>query len=327
MERIVFRIFAWVCICYLLLPAGNTLAQKAAATGEIAAVIDDEPIYAEEIIRLMNKVTRGRDVNPAVLPLLQARTLQEIIDRRLVLAYARRIKSAPTTEETDAELDKMKSTLASRRQSLADYLNSQSITETDLRRQITWNMVWEKFLAQYITEPRLESYFQAHHRDFDGTTVSVSHILLRTEKSDNSRVWDDLFKNAAAIRGEIISGKISFAEAARKYSAGPSAKDGGELGSIPRHGVMDEAFSRAAFELDIGRVSEPVRTPFGVHLICCNEIKPGDKRLDDVRKKLEEGLSRELLDNLARKQNNITPVKYTGKMPYLKEGTEELVMP
>ena len=99
------------------------------------------------------------------------------------------------------------------------------------------------------------------------------------------------------------------------------------MGLIPRHGVMDEAFSHAAFELDIGEVSEPVRTPFGVHLICCNKIKPGDKRLDDVRKEVEEGLSRELLDNLAREQNNFTPVMYTGKMPYLKEGTEKLVMP
>ena len=111
MERIVFRILTRVCICYLLLPACNTLAQKAVATGEIAAVIDDEPIYAEEVIRLMNKVARGRDVNPAALPLLQARTLQEIIDRRLVLAYARRIKSTPTTKEVDSELDKLKSKL------------------------------------------------------------------------------------------------------------------------------------------------------------------------------------------------------------------------
>jgi parvulin-like peptidyl-prolyl isomerase len=327
MERIIFRIFAWACICYLLLPASNTLAQKATPTGEIAAIVDDDPIYAEEVIRLVNKVTRGRDVNPAALPLLQARTLQEIVNRRLVLAYARRTKSAPTTKEVDSELDKLKSKLISQRKSLADYLNSQSIAETDLRRQIAWNLIWEKFLAQYITEPRLESYFQAHHRDFDGTTVSVSHILLRTPKSDNPRVWDDLFKQAAAIREEIISGKISFAEAARKYSAGPSAKDGGQLGFIPRRGVMDEAFSRTAFELDIGQVSEPVRTPFGVHLICCNEIKPGDKRLDDVRKELEEALAGEILDNLARKQNNITPVKYTGKLPYLKEGTAELVMP
>jgi parvulin-like peptidyl-prolyl isomerase len=328
MKRIVIQLFASACICYLSLPLYHALAQKAdVSTQEIVATVDDEPIYAAEVNRLLNKVARGRDVNPAALPLLQSRALQEIIDRRLVLAYARRTKSAPTSEEVDSELNKLKSGLVARRQSLDEYLNSQSITEADLRRQVTWNLIWERYLAKYITDSRLESYFQAHRRDFDGTQVSVSHILLRPQKNDDPSDWDDLSRNAAAIRQEIILGKISFVEAAQKYSAGPSAKDGGALGFIPRHGVMDEAFSRAAFALEVGQVSEPVRTPFGEHLIRCNEIKPGAKQLNDIRKELEDGLSRELLDELARQQHGFTTVKYTGKTPYLKPGTRGLVVP
>ncbi len=261
------------------------------------------------------------------MPLLKAQTLEEILDRRLVLAYASRTGSAPTPEEIDAELNKLKARLASLRQSLADYLKGESITENDLKRQIAWNLVWEKYLAQYVTEARLETYFQTHLRDFDGSEVSVSHILLRIEKNSGPGALADLLKRAAAIRQEIVSGKISFAQAAGKYSAGPSAKDGGQLGFIPRHGVMDEAFSRAAFALEAGQVSEPVQTPFGVHLLYCNEIKPGDKKLNDVRKELDEALARELLEKLAQLQRPYTPVKYTGKMPYLKPGTRELVAP
>jgi peptidyl-prolyl cis-trans isomerase C len=173
----------------------------------------------------------------------------------------------------------------------------------------------------------LESYFQSHRRDFDGSKVSVSHILLQPPKNAKPEDFDGLFSQAAAIREEIASGKITFAEAARKYSAGPSAKDGGQLGFIPRHGVMDEAFSRAAFELEIGRVSEPVRTPFGVHLLRCDEIKAGEKQLKDVHKEIEEALARELLEKLARTERGFTSVEYTGKSPYLKPGTRELVMP
>ncbi len=328
MRRFVSRIFMLGCVCHLLLLAGETLAQTpSAASQEVAAIVDDDPIYTAEVTRLLNKVAQGHDVNPAASPLLKAQILEEIINRRLVLAYARRTGSAPTPEEIDLDLDKLKSKPASRQQSWADYLKSQSITEMDLRRQIAWNLVWEKHLAEYITEPRLESYYQTHRRDFDGTEVSVSHILLPPPKNAGPGVLDSLVAQAAAIREQIASGKVSFAEAARKYSAGPSSKDGGRLGFIPRHGVMDEAFSHAAFELEIGRVSDPVRTPFGVHLIRCDNIKPGDKRLKDVRKELEEALARELLEKLARVQRGFTAVEYTGKSPYLKPGTRELVMP
>ncbi len=84
------------CIYLLLLAAGETKAQTpSAAAQEIVATVDDEPIYAAEVTRLLNKVARGHDVNPAVSPLLKAQILEEIVDHRLVLAYARRRAPLP----------------------------------------------------------------------------------------------------------------------------------------------------------------------------------------------------------------------------------------
>jgi parvulin-like peptidyl-prolyl isomerase len=90
---------------------------------------------------------------------------------------------------------------------------------------------------------------------------------------------------------------------------------------------MDEAFSRAAFTLDVGEISDPVVTPFGVHLIRCDAIRPGTKQLADVRKELEDALARELLDRIARLEDRHTPVRFTGKSPHFKPGTRELIVP
>ena len=46
---------------------------------------------------------------------------------------------------------------------------------------------------------------------------------------------------------------------------------------------MSEAFCRAAFALEIGQISPPTPTPFGVDLIRCDGIKPGGKRLAERR--------------------------------------------
>jgi parvulin-like peptidyl-prolyl isomerase len=311
------------------------------ASDAVVATVGDEAIRAGEVDRLLAKATRGKKPAGESRRLLQAQLLEEIIARRLVLAYAQRTGQAATTAEMAAEAVALRSRLAAQGRSLPDFLKAQSIGQVDLDRQFAWNAVWRRLLARYVTPERLAAYFAAHHRDFDGTELSVSHVLLRRSADtfvvppsggSSGRLkaelrTEALIKQAEAIRDEIASGKLSFAEAAAKYSAGPSRKDGGRLGWIGRHGPMDEAFSRAAFALKPGEVSPPVKTPFGVHLIRCDEVKPGGKQLADVRPELEDALARELLDKLAEIERPRTPVKYTGLLPHFKPGTHELEGP
>jgi len=293
----------------------------------VVATVGDEPIEAGEVNRRLDAVTRGKKIAPDALPVVQAQVLSEIVDRRLILAYARRTQSGATAGEVEKAVAELHERLAAQQRSLGDYLRDQAITEGDLRRQIAWKLTWERFLAKYVTEPRLASHFEAHRREFDGTEVVASHILLRPAPGGDPQNVEALVKQARAIREEIASGRISFEEAARKHSAGPSGKEGGRLGPIPRRGVMDEAFSRAAFALQTGQISPPVKSPFGVHLIRCDAIKPGTKSLADARSQLEEALARELFEKLARVELHHTPVRFTGKAPYFKPGTEELVLP
>ncbi len=329
MRRIDLPIIALGCICVAMLGAGWAAAQDRPSAGQevVVASIDGEPIYLGEVDRLLAKVARKQEVNATARPILQAQVLSEIVDRRLVLAYAKRRKSGATAAEVHAALAELKSQLKRQGSTLERFLKQRSIAEADLRRQITWNLAWEKYLARYVTDTQLQSHFKTHRREFDGTRVSVSHVLLRPKADDDPRAMADLVKQAAAIRREITSGKLSFAEAAGKYSAGPSAKDGGRLGLIARRGAMVESFSQAAFALEIGQVSQPVTTRFGVHLIRCDQIKPGNKKWTQVRQELEKALARELLDRLARIQQRHTPVKFTGRAPYFKPGTRELVLP
>lgn len=83
--------------------------------------------------------------------------------------------------------------------------------------------------------------------------VKASHILVETEEE------------AVRLKEEILSG-TSFAEVAQEHSLCPSRQDGGDLGFFGR-GQMVSEFEEAAFGLNVGEVSDPVRTNFGWHLI------------------------------------------------------------
>lgn len=70
---------------------------------------------------------------------------------------------------------------------------------------------------------------------------------------------------AQDIEKRIKSGE-SFEALAREHSNCPSGKEGGDLGEFGK-GAMVPSFEAAAFALEVGQVSAPVRTQFGFHLI------------------------------------------------------------
>lgn len=88
---------------------------------------------------------------------------------------------------------------------------------------------------------------------YNVTSVKASHILVDTKAE------------ASLIKSKIDSGE-SFETMAKKYSKCPSGKNGGDLGYFER-GQMVPEFENSAFALPVGKVSEPVKTQFGWHLI------------------------------------------------------------
>lgn len=87
--------------------------------------------------------------------------------------------------------------------------------------------------------------------------VRASHILVKTEQE------------AKDLAAQIKSAE-DFANAAAQHSLCPSGANGGDLGFFGR-GMMVKPFEDAAFALETGKVSDPVQTQFGWHLILVTE--------------------------------------------------------
>ena len=84
--------------------------------------------------------------------------------------------------------------------------------------------------------------------------VRASHLLVKTEEE------------AIELRTRIVNGEAKFEDVAAAVSLCPSGAQGGDLGFFGR-GQMVREFEDACFSMEIGDVSEPIRTQFGWHLI------------------------------------------------------------
>jgi len=108
----------------------------------------------------------------------------------------------------------------------------------------------------------------------------VRHILVRTNDLVSE---DEARRKLRGLRERIVNG-VNFAELARLNSDDGSASRGGDLGWIYPGDTVPE-FERAFAELKIGEVSQPVKTPFGWHLIQVLERRTADVSTD--RKRVE----------------------------------------
>jgi peptidyl-prolyl cis-trans isomerase D len=104
---------------------------------------------------------------------------------------------------------------------------------------------------------------------------------------------------------ERVRAGESFNELAKEYSQDPgSAAKGGDLDYFTR-GVMDKDFEEAAFSLDVGEVSEPVRSLFGYHLLKVEDIRPAKiKPLDEVRDQVKRDTQLQKAELLFYEQAN-----------------------
>ena len=106
-DTMLYRISDWFAVCALVAILGESrLPAQEAPTRDnkdaVAANVGDDPIYAAEVGRMLAKATGGKPVNAAAQPFIRAEVLEEIISRRLVLAYARRSGTAASPAELDS---------------------------------------------------------------------------------------------------------------------------------------------------------------------------------------------------------------------------------
>ena len=130
------------------------------------------------------------------------------------------------------------------------------------------------------TDDAMKKVYEDASKQISGEQeVHARHILVETEDE------------AKAVKAELDKG-ADFAELAKKKSKDPGASDGGDLGFFTKDQMVPE-FSAVAFSLAPGKISDPVKTQFGWHIIKVEEKrKRKAPDFDQVKAQIETYVTR-----------------------------------
>ncbi|WP_410993533.1 peptidylprolyl isomerase [Bacillus cereus] len=176
-----------------------------------------------------------------------------------------------SNDEAQKKVDEYKKQMGENFKSTLSQLRFQNEDEFK-EKMIKPQIALEKAIKASITEKELKDYYKP--------TLKVSHILVKDEKK------------AQEIKDKLNNGG-DFASLAKEHSEDPGSKEqGGDLGELDavKMEPMDSKFKEAAYKLEVGQISEPVKSSFGYHIIKVTdkkELKPFDQEKDNIQKELE----------------------------------------
>lgn len=198
-------------------------------------------------------------------------TLEQLILDKVLTNEATLAKISVTDEEVNTEYDRVK-TEYTETDNFNDYLTKNNLTEESYKANIKNQFLINGFLkvkAEEIiknnpTTSELKEFYEKNIATLK--QVRASHILVDTEEA------------AKDIKKKLDEGAV-FEDLARDISTCPSSTSGGDLGYFTAKEMVAD-FSNAAFAMEIGQISEPVKSEFGYHIIKLVDIRDTFEKAD-----------------------------------------------
>jgi parvulin-like peptidyl-prolyl isomerase len=283
-------------------------AVQAAVADRIVAVVNDEIITLSEWNNAFEPYQERFEASYQGPDREKARAetklllLNRMIDKLLMEQESRKTGIAVRNEEvTDAIMDMQKQRKISPDE-FRKALEREGITPDAYRRDIRDQLMRMKLIRRDIksrvavTDEEIGEYYRKHREDYEGKeSVRIKQILLILPKEEDPDMKEKLRADAEAIHKRLMNGE-SFESLSAKYSQGPEAASGGDIGYIEK-GIIHSEVEDAAFSLPLNQISGVIESPVGFHIIQVIDRRgAGLKAIEGVREEIREKIDREKME-------------------------------
>ena len=243
--------------------------------GDVIATVNGEKIFRFYFNKRLNVFRRMKQ---EVTDEVKMQVMNQLTKKMLLKQFVEKQDVSASVEDIKSEIEKIKFFLqnnpANKDKPLNEILETQGSSFTELQEEVSRALALSKYLESSVTDADKKSYFEANKDAFNGAKVKASHVLIDTRNLKTEAELAEAKKKIDIVKVQIDNG-ADFAEMAKKFSECPSAENGGDIGFFQRKGSIVEEFAVVAFAMEVGDISEPVKTQFGYHIIKVTEKEAG----------------------------------------------------
>jgi peptidyl-prolyl cis-trans isomerase SurA len=264
-----------------MLPGGTVGAQPDRERIDgIAAIVGEEIILRSDVELQLQVVLQSTGRSPASIPEeeiieYRQRILEQLINEKLIIARARRdsieVPRSEVEREIDGQIRYITQTLGGE-EAFQQALQAEGLSLQELRTRYYLRTESELLQQKLADKYGLRRPVSVSRRDgAEFLRNQGDHLLvlrgLRLRPPEGLDPDATTRARLLQLRERIVTGGEDFATLAQNHSQDSgSGRFGGDLGRAER-GTYVPAFEQAVWALDIGEVSQPIRTEFGWHLI------------------------------------------------------------
>jgi peptidyl-prolyl cis-trans isomerase C/foldase protein PrsA len=288
--KTIFQLCLIFSLSSLLVGCGSSENEEAENGADVVAIVNKEVITREDFENELKwskrkyRVEKNDTLEANQKIWLKSNILNELIQESLLHQEAIRQDVRVSSGEFEKYLDQAKE--GYKESTFQRALDIEEISRSQWENKLKAHLLIKKLIEEVINrkikikEDQLLNYFKQHMEEFQkGEQVRTLHILVETEDE------------ARRISKLIRKGK-SFSELAKQYSTSPEGKTGGDMGYFEA-GQMPKWFDDV-FKLKVNKVSDIIRTPFGVHIFKVVDKKPERKMsFEESKKKIHTTLLHE----------------------------------
>ena len=282
------------------------------------AAIDGEPVFLGELNLILTERLSARDLDRIGIEVQQA-TAALLVRRHLAMRSLRQQGGDALESMIRRQVESLASEARRRGSDLAKQAKARMADEKSLLADIAWRTAWSQYLKSRLNEANLRRYFDQQRDRYAGNRWEVSQIFVKMDTRDAESVKaakQNMSELADQIRASDAAAE-SFADAARQHSDSGSAAQGGMVGWVEKDGDLPSSVMAALRMTEVGNVSQPVRSPLGMHLVYVHRAEPGKLTFDDLtdQAQLRRDAADALFDALIAKQRD---AKITWFIPALR---------
>jgi len=291
----------------LLLPPTSPTAE---VVDRIIAYVNDDIITLSELNEKTAAMVAARKQNPYLrdqeqdVEKLRRDILDNLINERLAAKEITRLKISVTAGDVD---NVVKSIIEDNHLTPEQFeveLRKQGQTVEDFRKRIREDLERARLIDRevrsktVVTDAQVEAYYKSKREEFQAKVRRRLQSIFLPYGPENSPDKErQIYAVAEQIRERLTRG-ADFAAMAKRYSQGPGAEAGGDLGFF-NEGELDPVLEEAIETLKPGEISQIVRTGNGLHIIRVAEVQTvAERPMEEVRENIRRRLSQQEMNRL-----------------------------